>query len=323
MDAHTEPAYDVFISYSHRDSEVVVAIDTALRLNGLQVFLDRRDISLGDRLVEAVFEGIAGARTQLVVLSPSSVASNWVREELYAGRSRAIDEQLRVIPVLVEHCSVPPALAHLKYLDLTEWLTDRSFRRGMSELLATLGVSQYNPEDAELAWVIQHATVLHQLELEFTTARGEVLGGVAEGLELDRDRGGTANKWVLNDTPLASSLLRDESVPWPLDLLRAAEAAHGPGDGCFAGGLAVLQTWLDHAAQPPPGNAVALLREAIDMCAAQLDTLGIRPWERVMSRETRKATTALQEGLRRICEALNHLTGILLRTAIPFPTTRF
>ena len=319
MGEHTDPRYDVFISYSHRDTDVVVALDTTLRLNGLRVFLDTRDITLGDRLVEAVFDGIATARAQLVVLSESSIASNWVRDELAAGRTRAIEGDFRVIPILVDRCTVPAALAHLKYLDLRDWLTDRSFRHGMSELLASLGVPAYATRDPELVWVIRNATVLHQLQVEFTTALGEVTGGLAERLEFGRGTGGTASKWVLNDTRLAASLLQDEGVPWPAELRNRAEAAHITASGCFAGGLVLIQTWLSHAAEPPPGAAVALLRETVDACAEYLASRGIHPWDRVISTQAREASEELRTEIRRICETLSHLTDALTRIALPFP----
>jgi hypothetical protein len=309
--------FDVFISYSHGDTDVVLAIDTALRVNGLRVFLDRRDIALGDALTEAVFEGIASASTQLVVLSERSASSRWVRDEFHAGRSRQIEGGFRVIPVLIESCVVPPALAHLKYLDLRDWLSDRSFRRGIADLLAALGVTPYAADDVELRWIARHATVLRQLELEFTAALGELRGGLAERLELEDGRGGTAGKYVLNDLRLAAGLLTDTSVPWPHDLRTAASRAHLPGHGCFAGGLLILQTWLRHTAQPEPGSAVLALSETIDSCATLLSGSGVEPWQKVRSSSGRTVSESLSHSLVRICEALGYLNSTLLRTAIP------
>jgi hypothetical protein len=89
MTDRPQTRFDVFISYSHRDMDVVLAIDTALRVNSLRVFLDRRDIALGDALTEAVFEGIASARAQLVVLSGASLRrGGFGMSSTLAGRVR-------------------------------------------------------------------------------------------------------------------------------------------------------------------------------------------------------------------------------------------
>lgn len=96
------------------------------------MFLDKRDIRYGDLVVDSVFEAIAGAAAQLVIVSASSVTSAWVREEIAAGRTRAIGSDFRVIPVVIDQAEVPPAMAHLRYLDLRRWKTDTYFREGVA-----------------------------------------------------------------------------------------------------------------------------------------------------------------------------------------------
>jgi hypothetical protein len=66
--------YDVFLSYSHTDSDFVCKLDVALQANGLRVFLDKRDIRYGDLIVDSVFAAIADAKAQLVIISGTPYA---------------------------------------------------------------------------------------------------------------------------------------------------------------------------------------------------------------------------------------------------------
>lgn len=227
---------DVFISFSHSDAEAVAVLDVALRSAGLTVFLDTRDILAGDRLVEKVFEGIAAANAQIVVLSESSTASNWVKDEISAGRMDSIGSGSRVIPVLIEDCPLPSSLAHLKYVDMRDWLADRSSRRGVSELLHALDASFVPPTDEVLRWALAHAVELRQLGKEVAYAVAHLDGGISE-MSGSSTRMWTSYKHALNDVRLGMFLLAADEVEWSAEVRSTAEWADGPGIGCFAGGL--------------------------------------------------------------------------------------
>ena len=51
--------YDAFVSYAHRDSEWVQVLADNLHRAGLEVFLDRWEIGIGDRLAEQLQRGLA------------------------------------------------------------------------------------------------------------------------------------------------------------------------------------------------------------------------------------------------------------------------
>jgi len=70
----------------------------------------------------------------LVVLSPRSVASDWVRRELNAALMRELREQsVLVVPVLIEDCEIPALLKDTLYIDLR-----RNFEEGFFRLLDSL-----------------------------------------------------------------------------------------------------------------------------------------------------------------------------------------
>lgn len=75
---------------------------------------------MGDSIVEKVFDGLSASDTLVVVLSPASVTSRWVKEELDASVMRRLSEgNIRILPVLLEDCELPIALRHISYADFS------------------------------------------------------------------------------------------------------------------------------------------------------------------------------------------------------------
>jgi hypothetical protein len=317
------PSFDVFVSYSHRDAEAVAALDVALRSAGLKVFLDTRDVLAGDRLVEKVFDGIASAKSQIVVLSEASTTSNWVKDEISAGRTRSIGSGSRVIPVLIEQCRLPNSLAHLKYVDLRDWLTDRSFRRGgVSELLHALGVSFDPPKDEALRWALEHVVELQQLSREFTYSVAHLDGGISE-MTGSSSRMWTSYKHALNDVRLGTFLLAIDELAWPVEIRNAAEHADGRGSGCFAGGLVLIEHWFELTKAPSEKKLTKLALQSVIDLREFLQDRGIEPWGRVISDRAEEAGAIrdgreLRDETRRVCEAFDQLVGDVARFAVPF-----
>ncbi|MGO9575496.1 MAG: toll/interleukin-1 receptor domain-containing protein [Terriglobales bacterium] len=84
-----------------------------LRAAGAAVWLDQLDIDPGEHWDSAIEKALANSSNMLVVLSPSSVGSTNVMDEV----SFALDENKRVIPVLHRDCKVPFRLRRLQYID--------------------------------------------------------------------------------------------------------------------------------------------------------------------------------------------------------------
>src|SRR5215216_1753941 len=98
----------VFISYSRRDSEAVDQIVTRLEAENFTVWLDREDIHGGDLWREAIVEAVDNAYAFVLMLSPSSAASDNVRKEvdLAEGAGKAL------LPTLLAQTQLP---ARLRY----------------------------------------------------------------------------------------------------------------------------------------------------------------------------------------------------------------
>ena len=130
--ATTFMAGSIFFSYSRKDSEFVLSLAQELREAGADIWLDQLDIEPGTAWDDSIEDALAKSDTLLVVLSKTSVTSTNVRDEY----SYAIEEGKRVVPVLMEPCTVPFRLRRLQYADFTQ---DRQV--GIDTLTETLGLS--------------------------------------------------------------------------------------------------------------------------------------------------------------------------------------
>lgn len=91
-----------------------------LRARGSQIWIDFWEIGVGDSIVERINQGIAASDYLLALLSPRSVTSRWVREEINAALLTTIEQKgAKLLPVLLEPCELPPLLATRKYADFS------------------------------------------------------------------------------------------------------------------------------------------------------------------------------------------------------------
>ncbi len=93
----------VFVSHASEDKEQFVrGFATRLREKGIEAWVDEWEIMPGDSLVDKIFEeGVGNAQAMIVVVSDNSVSKPWVREELNAGVVRRINNQSKLIPVVI------------------------------------------------------------------------------------------------------------------------------------------------------------------------------------------------------------------------------
>ena len=86
--------------------------------NGHHVWLDEREIRVGESIVDAINDGIQNATHFAVVLSKNSVNKPWVRRELSSALMRQLAEQsISVLPVRIDDSPVPVLLSDIKYAD--------------------------------------------------------------------------------------------------------------------------------------------------------------------------------------------------------------
>lgn len=115
------PEYSpTFVSYAHADKQDVDEVTRWLRSKGVRVMGDW-DFRGGDSLFERIAKYISRASFLIVALSPTSVSSRWVSKELEIALNRQLsgDTPLRIVPILLAPCQVPPFLQGTVRFDLT------------------------------------------------------------------------------------------------------------------------------------------------------------------------------------------------------------
>lgn len=109
------PTPDVFISYARADRETAQALAETLELRGLAVWWDR-ELTGGGDFAQEIERNLWAARLALVLWSPTSVRSDFVRDE----SSRARDLK-KLLPVRIAACELPLGFGTLHTLDLLDW----------------------------------------------------------------------------------------------------------------------------------------------------------------------------------------------------------
>ena len=112
----------VFISYSHANSQFVDWLADKLKASGIDVWIDKWMIKVGDSITQKINEGIGASDFLIVVLSRASVNSKWVREELNAALIKNVEQEMHAFirPVLLEECEIPSLLQHRKYANFKD-----------------------------------------------------------------------------------------------------------------------------------------------------------------------------------------------------------
>jgi len=71
-----------FISYSHSDKQFVKRLGADLREYGIDIWRDEDEMRVGDSLIERITSAINAVDYVLAIISPHSLNSKWVKEEL-------------------------------------------------------------------------------------------------------------------------------------------------------------------------------------------------------------------------------------------------
>jgi adenylate cyclase len=129
---------DVFVSYARLDYERVAPLVAALEAEGWTVWWDP-DISPGEEFDTLIAEALESARSVLVVWTPNSVGSRWVRGEARDAADRGV-----LVPVRFDQVKLPIDFRAVHTIDLDDWDEDpegESFRRIRQVLAAKLASS--------------------------------------------------------------------------------------------------------------------------------------------------------------------------------------
>ncbi len=111
---------DVFVSYARGDKTRVAPLVAAIEAKGWSVWWDP-EISPGQEFDDQIDSALAAAKAVLVVWTPTSVVSRWVRGEARDAAERGVP-----VPVRFEQARLPIDARAIHTTDLDDWHEDAS-----------------------------------------------------------------------------------------------------------------------------------------------------------------------------------------------------
>jgi hypothetical protein len=89
--------YSCFISYSTANQEFADRLHADLQAQGVRCWFAPHDMAAGKKVHEQIDEAIRLHERLLLILSPASMVSEWVRSEIAKARKREVRERRRVL----------------------------------------------------------------------------------------------------------------------------------------------------------------------------------------------------------------------------------
>jgi hypothetical protein len=104
--------YSCFISYSSKDQLFAERLYADLQAKGVRCWFAPHDVQGGKKLHEQIDDAIRVHERLLLILSPDSINSEWVKTEIAKARKREVVEKRRMLF---------PVLLKISYKELKEW----------------------------------------------------------------------------------------------------------------------------------------------------------------------------------------------------------
>lgn len=123
----------VFISYSRDDKFVAQIVVDKLRSMDHSPWIDFADIGPGKKWEAEIKRAIRESIAVVVVLTPSSVQSQWVKDECMLAEAAGIP----IIPILMIPCELPEHLTEYQYIDFHQNDKDKCFDQ-LCEAISTI-----------------------------------------------------------------------------------------------------------------------------------------------------------------------------------------
>lgn len=139
----------IFISHNHKDKPFVRRLANDLGAMGVKAWVDEAEIKVGDSLISKISAGLVEMEYLGVVLSPNSVSSSWVQEELQqALHSQISERKVKVLPILLRDCPIPVFLRDKLYADFRD---EQNYEHALEDILKSMGIDTTSGAGATLS----------------------------------------------------------------------------------------------------------------------------------------------------------------------------
>jgi hypothetical protein len=164
-----------FLSYSRADEDFALRLAKDLQALGVAMWIDRFDIRPSEHWDRAIERAIRGCRNVVAILSPRSIASENVADEI----SLAIDAGKPVISIMIEPCALPLRLTRRHLIDATA-----GYEAALKQCFAEIESGKSGPSlenaVAQVSRGIQDPEVLAAARRQLMTVMGPIAGILVE-----------------------------------------------------------------------------------------------------------------------------------------------
>jgi TolB-like protein len=221
---------DIFVSYARGDKPLVAPLVAALGAQGWSVWWDP-SINPGQEFDRLISTELDAARAVIVVWTPTSVESRWVRGEAREGANRGV-----LVPVRFANARLPIDVRSLHTTDLDEWRGDSQSAafQELARAIRALVEAPADPHAAGAAAIPYETPPIDRGRQGLTKRKAIALGGIAALLLLGA-LGFYAFKAHLLHRPSVATAASNPSdlrvAVLPFDVLSESPATHHFAEG--------------------------------------------------------------------------------------------
>jgi uncharacterized protein YjbI with pentapeptide repeats len=145
--------YSCFISYASKDEVFAERLYADLQNKGVRCWFALEDLKIGDRLRPRIDETIRLYDKLLLILSKTSVASQWVEQEVETALARERQQGTTILfPVKIDNAVMaietgwPALIRHTRNIgDFRRWKTHDVYQKAFDRLLQDLKAAEKQP----------------------------------------------------------------------------------------------------------------------------------------------------------------------------------
>lgn len=169
-----------FISYSAFDRADAFVIKKLLEAQGLEVWLDFFDVETSANLRQELAKRVKQSELFCLLLSPMAVESKWVSGEIKTALAAA-KRGLRILPVILRPCRIPPLLDNIVGFDASEGLVKEAVSlRLVRAVCGESAVKETVVLDAATRLLLENKQKVRRAEEELPRVEAEIAESAAQ-----------------------------------------------------------------------------------------------------------------------------------------------
>lgn len=134
----------VFISHRTGHEKFAEALASRLGQEGIVPWFDKWEILAGDSVPGKIEEGLRNSVAFIPIITADYQEGKWATDELQSAIAKRIEEDYKIIPVLLEKCERPELIRHLRYVDFSSQ-DPETFESKFAELIDGIYRLELNP----------------------------------------------------------------------------------------------------------------------------------------------------------------------------------